>query len=220
VSKAVRAARQEKTYALDVRDWAEVMRTFTFFLALENKSDRRQVRRLIAALEREALEVFRIGWRLERPMLIPRNFEQLRTHFGRFAIMDRLDETFARRHTRLTPLPGLKRVGTTQKDWYRHGGGILDLVDDLGSRIKDYEARLARTPRQPTGRTRSVAWNYLVQMQRETQIDDELVARTLMRWGYPDLAETEENLILLQDRIKKHRLRRGVMRGKRRSKQK
>ena len=142
-----------------VEDWRRVLKGFTELLPLESKADRRQVRRLMQALDGEALEVFRIARRLETPFMIPMKFDDLRARYGRTEVHKRLSRSFTGTQVKLARLDKLdERVGQLHTDWYRQGGVILDRVEALRVSVELYEDLLTRTPRNTSGRGRSVAW--------------------------------------------------------------
>lgn len=196
-------------------EWRESLDYFMQMIPLESKTARRQVRRLMHALDQEALEILRIARRLEDPGFTPKDYDWLRRRYGRSEIVKQLGRSFAGEHLALAELSDLDdRVGYLSKHWRGQGGMLLDCVESLrvGVALYEFEVdRLAHTERKGPGRGRSIAWNYLVREQHRWDLSDEKVMESLLRVGF--LAANESNRLLLQDRIKKHRLRRGLMKG-------
>jgi hypothetical protein len=191
--------------------WGREVGYFLRMLPLESKTARRQVRRLMLALEQEALAIFKIARRLEED-LEPPDFDCLRGRYGQSAIVQRLGRTFAGDHVELANLSKLStRVGSLSKHWYLQGGLILDRVEYLRMSVDLYEFEFERTrKRGARGRGSSLAWSHLVRAQHRYGRSDEEVMLLLTQGDFP-LANDNGRALLL-DRIKKHRLRRGVKR--------
>ncbi|HEY5946503.1 MAG TPA: hypothetical protein VIV40_13470, partial [Kofleriaceae bacterium] len=64
-------------------EWSEVVDSFREMLQLESKTARRHVLRLMHALEREALAIFKVTRWLEDPPSCRRNYDKLRAHHAR-----------------------------------------------------------------------------------------------------------------------------------------
>lgn len=67
-------------------EWSEVVDSFREMLQLESKTARRQAMRLMHALEREALAIFKVARRLGAPDYTPKDYDKLRAHYARSAI--------------------------------------------------------------------------------------------------------------------------------------
>jgi hypothetical protein len=199
----------------DDEQWALSVSEFLQMLPLENKTARRQVRRLMLALEQEVLAIFKLARKLEDPYYKPAAFDQLRERYGKLAIVQRLSRAFAGEHVKLAKLSKLStRIGRLSKHWYRQGGLILDCIEHLRVSVAVYEAEVKSIKkRRANGRGASLAWDYLVKAQRRWERSDEEVMSLLIHVGF--LPDNENNRLLLQDRIKKHRLRRGVKKTRR-----
>lgn len=193
-------------------EWRESVDYFMRMIPLESKTARRQVRRLMVALDREALEILRIARRLEDPDLTPKDYDWLRRRYGRSEIVTQLGRTFAGEHLALAGLAELSdKIGYLSRYWHEQGGMILDRVESLRVGVVLYEheiKRLTRAEQRGPGRGRSIAWDYLVREQARWDISDDDVRESHLRVNF--VADNAENRLLLLDRIKKHRLRRGV----------
>jgi hypothetical protein len=196
--------------------WSVVVAYFQRMSPLETETARRLIRRLMFALDREALAIFKVGRRLEDPDVTPRGYDKLRVHHGRAAIVDRLrEEDFADRHVALAQLDDLyDRVGLLSRHWYAQGGMILDSVASLRVSLELYEFQLGKIRRPPgenkprgrkRGRKPSVAWHFLIGEQVRRGLSDEEVARSLARAGY--IADQEGPRRSLQESIRKRRAR-------------
>jgi hypothetical protein len=184
-----------------------VVDSFREMLQLESKTARRQALRLMHALEREALAIFKVARRLEDPDVTPKDYDKLRAHHARSAIVDRLRENFTEKHGALVHLDDLyERIGLLSKHWYRLGGMILDRVEALRVKLAVQKWRLGKIRRRPGGRAPSVVWDFLVTEQTQPGLADEEVMKSLVRVGH--IADQEINKLLLQENIKKHRQRR------------
>jgi hypothetical protein len=86
------------------KQWRESVDYFMRMIPLESKTARRQVRRLMFALDHEALEILRIARRLEDPYVSPQHFDRLRIRYGRSEIVKQLGRTFAGEHIALAEL--------------------------------------------------------------------------------------------------------------------
>jgi hypothetical protein len=191
-----------------------VVDRFRDLLRLETRTARRQVRKLMLALDREALMIFKVARRLEAPGVTPKNYDRLRVYHGRAGIVARLREDLAERHVALAHLDDLdERIGALSKHWCRQGGMILDRVEMLRVNLAAYEWQLSAIRRRPGGRAPSVAWDYLVSRQEQRGLSDEEVMRSLVRVGYA--ADQEVSRISLQENIRKHRQRRAARLGER-----
>ena len=145
----------------------------------------------------------------------PQHFERLCKRYGWTEIEKQLKRTFTGEQLALAELSALpKRVGRLSRQWREHGGMILDRVEYLRVGVVLYEHEVERLDAlkkqrgEGRGRGRSIAWNYLVREQDRWGLSDEKVMKSLLRVEF--LPDNETNRLLLQDRIKKHRLRRGV----------
>jgi hypothetical protein len=188
-------------------EWIEVVDSFREMLQLESKPARRHVLRIMHALEREALAIFKVARRLEDPAVTPKDYDKLRLHHARSAIVGRLREDFAEKLVAIAQLDDLyERIGLLSKHWYRQGGMILDRVEALRVRLAIYEWRLKTIRRRSGVRAPSVAWDFLVAEQAQHGLSDEEVMKSLVRVGH--IADQEINRLLLQENIKKHRQRR------------
>jgi hypothetical protein len=212
---AARAKRRREPVELEqpvepptpAEEWSEVVDSFREMLQLESKTARRQALRLMRALEGEALAIFKVARRLEDPAVTPKDYDKLRAHHARSAIVDRLRQGFAEKHVALAHLDDLyERIGLLSKHWYRQGGTILDRVEALRVNLALYEWRLKTIRRHSGGRAPSVAWDFLVAEQAQRGLSDEEVMKSLVRVGH--IADQEINRLLLQENIKKHRQRR------------
>jgi len=184
-----------------------VVDTFRKMLPLEKMTERRQARSLMGALDREALAILKVARRLEDPDVTPGNYDKLRAHHGRSAIVGRLRQDFADRHVALARLDDLhERVGPLSRHWYEQGGMILDGVESLRISLVIYLLQLGKIRRRLGGRPPSVAWHFLVGEQMHRGLSDEEVARSLARAGY--VADQEGPRRSLQESIRKHRQRR------------
>jgi len=97
------------------------------------------------AFEREASRSSRVARRLEDPDVTPKDYDKLRAHHARSAIVGRLRQDFAEKHVTLAHLDNLhERIGLLSKHWYRQGGMILDRVEALRVRLAIYEWRLSK----------------------------------------------------------------------------
>lgn len=182
---------------------------FRDMLQLETRTARRQVRRLMLALDREALAIFKVARRLEDPGVTPKDPDKLRVHHGRSGIVARLREELAEKYIALAHLDDLdERIGLLSRHWYRQGGMILDRVEMLRVNFAAYEWQLRWIRRRPGGRAPSVAWDFLVDEQERRGLSDEDVMRSLVRVGYA--ADQEISRISLQENIRKHRQRRAA----------
>lgn len=188
-------------------------------IPLESKTARRQVRRLMTALDHEALEILRIARQLTDPYASPLHFERLRKRYGQTEIVKQFRRSFAGEHIDLAELSVLpKQVGKLSRQWHEQGWMILDRVEYLRVGVALYEHEVERLDAlkkargEARGRGRSIAWNYLVREQDHWGLSDEKVMTALLRVEF--LFDNENNRLLLQDRIKKHRLRRGVKKRK------
>jgi hypothetical protein len=187
-------------------EWREAVDRFRELLQLETRTARRQVRRLMLALDREALMIFKVARQLEDPSVTPKNYDRLRVYHGRSGIVARLREDLAERHVALAHLDDLdERIGAVSTHWYRQGGMILDRVEMLRVGLAVYEWQLRAIRRRPGGRAPSVAWDFLVEEQERRGLSDEEVMRSLVRVGYA--ADQEVSRISLQENIRKHRQR-------------
>lgn len=171
---------------------------------LERKATRLQVLRLKDAVEREALEVFRLGRRLERKLWTdPKDLAQ----HGRAKIVDRLREKYATEHVGLANTASLdEQLGLAPPRWYRQGGLLLDCAEALTVHVAVYEYLLIHRREREGGRAPSVAHDYLAGEQQQFKRSDEQVTRSLVDVGFITDSETfidhfRENV------IKRHRLR-------------
>ena len=62
-------------------EWRESVDYFMRMIPLENKTARRQVRRLMVALDRDSLEILRVARRLEDPDFTPKDYDWLRKRY-------------------------------------------------------------------------------------------------------------------------------------------
>lgn len=172
---------------------------------LESKKIRLQVLELVNALEREALDVFRLARRLERKTWT--DPKELARH-GRPEIVQRLRAKFPSEHV------DLARVDTLDEQldpllpsrWYHQGGLLLDCAEALNVHVAVYEYQLVHRRRHDGGRAPSVAHDYLATEQQRFSRSDEQVTQSLADIGFITSRETfvahfRENV------IKKHRLR-------------
>jgi hypothetical protein len=171
---------------------------------LESKKIRLQVLRLVEALEREALDAFRLARNLERaPWTDPAELAR----YGRAQIVGRLREKFASEHVGLADTATLdEQLEPLPVSWYRQGALLLDCANTLNVHVAAYEYRLAHLRQNDGGRAPSVAHDYLAAEQHHFGLDDERVTQSLVSVGFiPDretfIAQFRENV------IKKHRLR-------------
>lgn len=171
---------------------------------LENKRIRLQVLKLVDALEREALAVFRLGRRLERKMWA--DPKELARH-GRKLIVERLREKFATEHVGLANTDKLdEQLDAAPSHWHRQGGLLLDCAETLNEHVAVYEYLLVQRRMHDGGRSPSAAHDYLASQQVRFKLSDERVTRSLADVGFITNSETfiahfRENV------IKRHRLR-------------
>jgi hypothetical protein len=189
---------------LPPRTWQDVLRDFLELSKLESKQIRLQVLRLVDALEREALDVFRRARSLERsPWTDPAGL----AHYGRADIAGRLREKFASGHVDLADTATLdEQLEPLPAQWYRQGALLLDCANTLSVHVAAYEYRLVHLRQNDGGRAPSVAHDYLAAEQQRFGFDDDRVTQSLVSVGFiPDretfIAQYRENV------IKKHRLR-------------
>lgn len=169
--------------------------------------------KLVDALEREALDVFRLGRQLEREAWTdPKKLKQ----YGRSEIVARLREKFASEHVGLANTDALDvQLDSLPQHWYRQGGLLLDCAEALNIHVAVYEYELERLRREAdqrtartssSGRAPSVAHDYLAAEQQRWDRTDDQVTMSLVEVGFIPSRETfvatfKENV------IKKHRLR-------------
>jgi hypothetical protein len=186
------------------KTWQDALATFLELSKLESKKIRLQVLQLVDALEREALDVFRLARHLERaPWTDP---EEL-ARYGRLQIVGRLREKFASEHVGLVDTATLdEQLEPQPPHWYRQGALLLDCAETLNTHVAAYEYRLVHLRQHDGGRAPSVAHDYLAAEQQRFGLDDDRLTWSLVEVGFIPGRETfvatyRENV------IKKHRLR-------------
>jgi hypothetical protein len=188
-------------------EWPDKAEYFLKLYAIDTAHARLQVRKLMRALDAEALEVLRVARRLETRMMDYPPSEQ----YAGPAILARLGNKFTKRHVDLAELVDLApRLSRLSKSWYAQGGKLLDGVEQLRIDLALYEHQLAafQGPRKrgAGGRSVSIAWAYLIQAAVRLNATDEEVAQYLVRAGF--IPPHEIDILRLKETIGKHRWRR------------
>ena len=139
----------------------EWRRTIDFFLVLRtlgSAASRRRAEKLAEALEREALDVFRVARQLENELPPVLDLKDRAVKHGRPSIVARLRD-FTKRHVDLAQLDDLdEQIGRSSASWYSQGGLLLDAAERVRARMAAYEYVDVR---RPEGEPGTVAWSYL-----------------------------------------------------------
>ncbi len=159
-------------------------RTIDFFLVLRtlgSAASRRRADKLAEALEREALDVFRVARRLENELPPVLDLKERAVEHGRPSIVARLRD-FTKRHVDLAQLDDLdEQLGRSAASWYRQGGLLLDALERVRAHVAAYEYVDAQRPPDEPG---TVAWSYLTAEAVRWGASDGEVAQRLADAGY------------------------------------
>lgn len=183
-------------------DWRRLIDLFQALRMLRSAASQRRVEKLAQALEREALDVFRVARELENGVVPVLDLEERTVAHGRGAVVARLRD-FTRRYVDLAKLDALdERVGRSFPHWYRQGGLLLDAAERVRTSVHAYRYIEIRRPEDERG---TVAWGYLIAQAKKWGASDGEVARRLADAGY---VRTEIDVFNLGKNVQKHRLRR------------
>ena len=183
-------------------DWRRAIDLFLALRMLGSLASRRRVEKLAQALEREALDVFRVARKLEGGLLLVLDLKERAVTHGRAAIVARLRD-FPGRYVELAGLDTLDdRIGQGSASWYRQGGLLLDAAERVRGYVSAYQYIDLRRPEDEPG---TVAWSYLIAQAARWNARDGEVARRLDAAGY---VGADADVFDLKHSIQKHRLRR------------
>ncbi len=183
-------------------DWQRTIDLFLVLRTLGSAASRRRVEQLAVALEREALDVFRVARQLENGVVPVLDLEERTVAHGRAAVVARLRD-FTRRYVDLAGLDVLDDpVGRRFPHWYRQGGLLLDAAERVRSNVYAYQYIEIRRPEDERG---TVAWSHLIAQAKQWGASDGDVAQRLADAGY---VRTELDVFNLRENVQKHRLRR------------
>jgi hypothetical protein len=190
------------TAAPTAEDWRRTIDLFLILRTLGSAASRRRVEQLAVALEREALDVFRVARQLENGVVPVLDLEERTVTHGRTSIVAKLRD-FTRRYVDLAGLDVLDDpVGRKFQHWYRQGGLLLDAAERVRSNVYAYQYIEIRRPEDERG---TVAWGHLIAQTKEWGASDGEVAQRLADAGY---VRTELDVFNLRENVQKHRLRR------------
>ena len=192
-------------------EWRSTIKVFFVLRALGSAAARRHAEKLAEAIDREALDVFRVARRLESgsPRLAyvqELNIDKLATGHSKDSIIGSLRD-FTKAHVNFARLDDLQeQLGRTPESWYRQGRLLLDAAMRVRNNVELYRYIDHDRLVDEAG---TVAWSYLIKHIKRWQASNGEVARRLKAAGYPGV---DRDLFHLKENIKKHRLRRSPRR--------